>query len=44
MKKYVGTMNIRPDSRTPRRLPQAMNQMHATEIQTRYGNVPATQT
>jgi len=32
-------MNIRPDSRTPRRFPQAMNQMAKTDIQTRYGYV-----
>ena len=37
MKKYVGTANIRPDSRTPRRLPHAMNQMQKTDSQTRYG-------
>ena len=36
MKKYVGTANIRPDSRTPRRFPQAMNQMQNTDISTRY--------
>ena len=33
-------MNIRPDSRTPRRLPQAMNQMKKTDSQIRYGNRP----
>ena len=37
MKKYVGTANIRPDSRTPRRFPHAMNQMQNTDIHTRYG-------
>ena len=40
MKKYVGTANIRPDSRTPRRLPHAMNQMQKTDIHTRYGYRP----
>ena len=35
MKKYVGNANIRPDSRTPRRLPHAMNQMQKTDIHTR---------
>lgn len=37
MKKYVGTANIRPDSRTPRRFPHAMNQMQSTDSHTRYG-------
>jgi hypothetical protein len=31
-------MNIRPDSRTPRRFPQAMNQMNTRESQIRCGN------
>ena len=35
MKKYVGNANIRPDSRTPRRFPHAMNQMQKTDIHTR---------
>ena len=37
MKKYVGAAKMRPDSRTPRRFPQAMIQMNATESPTRYG-------
>src|SRR5262249_37653971 len=32
MKKYVGTANTFPDSRTPRRLPNAMRITNATEI------------
>ena len=36
MKKYVGRANIRPDSRTPRRLPKAINAMKKTEIGTAY--------
>ncbi len=34
MKKYVGTANTRPDSRTPLRLPNAITMMKATEIGT----------
>src|SRR3954453_18335285 len=36
-KAYVGTANMRPDSRTPRRLPQAMITMKPSAIGTRYG-------
>ena len=34
MKKYVGTAKMRPDSRTPRRFPNEIRQMNATEIRT----------
>ena len=34
MKKNVGTANTRPDSFTPRRLPNAMIAMNASEIGT----------
>src|SRR3954468_22666510 len=34
---YVGTANMRPDSRTPRRLPHAMITMKPSAIGTRYG-------
>ena len=37
MKKYVGTAKMRPDSRTPRRLPKAMRAMNPSEIGTRHG-------
>ena len=37
MKKYVGTAKTRPDSRTPRRLPNAMRMTNETEIGTTYG-------
>ena len=37
MKKYVGTAKMRPDSRTPRRLPNAMRTTNATEIGTTNG-------
>ncbi len=38
MKKYVGTAKIRPDSRTPRRLPYAMITTNAIEIGSTYGS------
>jgi hypothetical protein len=37
MKKYVGTENRRPDSRTPRRLPYAMPTTNMIEIASVYG-------
>jgi len=39
MKTYVGTEKKRPDSRTPRRLPNAMRMMNTTAISTRHGAV-----
>jgi hypothetical protein len=37
MKKKVGAAKMRPDSRTPRRLPKAMSTMKNSESGTRYG-------
>ncbi len=35
MKKYVGTEKMRPDSRTPRRLPSARTVMNPSDSSTR---------
>jgi hypothetical protein len=37
MKKNVGAAKMRPDSRTPRRLPKVMRAMNPSEIGTRHG-------
>ena len=37
MKKYVGTAKMRPDSRTPRRLPTVSTATNASAISMRYG-------